>query len=148
MAQGQWATQQSGSPSVAASYTEGVLFTRGYQPNYVAGTASNSVDTPLIDAITALMLALPQSIVIAWSPTAGTAATIAEQTVVVTGSNGVVGDRVLVNYPGAPTANIGMCMGARVSTAGVNATVSVPFICAAGTPTPPSGNYVFTFLRT
>lgn len=148
MAQGQWAQQQSANAHAAVTYLEGTIFQRGYVPQYTPGTASGSLEVPAVDAITGLLLALPQSIVISWTPTILAAITVAEQTIVVTGSNGVVGDRVMVNYPAAPTANAGICMGARVSTAGVNATVSVPFVCSVGTPTPPAGNYVFTFIRT
>jgi hypothetical protein len=152
MAQGQWATQQSATAIQAVSALEGALFARGYVPQYASGTAGGINEQGLIaDAVNALLNCAPQSVTFSWTPSLVSNAVVAEQTVTLTGIGltAAAGDRVLVTYPGAPTANVGMCMGARVSTGGLNPIISVPFVNpTAGSLTPPSGTYTFTFLRT
>src|SRR5271167_2820154 len=129
MAQGNWAAQQSANAVVAVNALEIAMQARGYVPQYASTTVAGINEVGLVaDAVNALLNCIPQSFAISFTPAATSNAVVVEQTLVVTGSNGVVGDRVLVNYPGAPTANVGMLMGARVSTAGANATISIPFV--------------------
>jgi hypothetical protein len=68
---------------------------------------------------------------------------IAEQAFAATGIGLLTTDRVLVNYPGAQTANVGM-LDARVSATD---TLAIKFIASTGTPTPASGSYYVTVFR-
>lgn len=152
MAQGSWATQQSANAPAAVTACEGQLIARGYVPQYTPGVPGGINENGLLtDAINGLLNSVPQSISFSWTPVSVAANSVVEQTVTLTGIGftGIAGDRILVTYPGAPTANVGMCMGARVSTVGLNPIVSIGFVNpTAGALTPPAGNYIFTFLRT
>ena len=60
---------------------------------------------------------------------------IAEQTYAATGIGLLTTDRVLVEYPGAQTANVGM-LDCRVSAAD---TLAIKWVASTGTPTPAAG---------
>ena len=62
----------------------------------------------------------------------GAGPSVAEQTFATTGIGLLVGDRVLVEYAGAQTANVAI-LDARVSAVD---TLAVKFLATAGTPTP------------
>lgn len=79
------------------------------------------------------------------TPTAlGSGPAIAEQTYSATGIGLVTTDVVFVTYSGAQTANVALGS-ARVSAAD---TLAITWSNSTGTPTPASGTYVVTVVRT
>ena len=72
-----------------------------------------------------------------------TGPSIGEQTFAATGIGLLTTDRVLVEFPGAQTAAVGM-LDARVSAAD---TLAIKFLATAGTPTPAAGTYYVTVFR-
>lgn len=72
-----------------------------------------------------------------------TGPSIGEQAFAATGIGLLTTDRVLVEYPGAQTAAVGI-LDSRVSLAD---TLAVKFLATAGTPTPAAGVYYVTVFR-
>ncbi len=72
-----------------------------------------------------------------------TGPSVGEEAFANTGIGLLTTDRVVVEYPGAQTADVAI-VGARVSATD---TLAITFLAAAGTPTPASGVHYVTVLR-